>query len=57
MKKWAYTGTDERHFLYPAAFTVSPGAVIEADENPDEQYFEPATKAAIAAAADQNKEE
>ena len=36
---------------------AATGAVIEADENPDEQYFEPATKAAIAAAADQNKEE
>lgn len=38
-KKWAYTGNDERDFLYPDAFTVSPGDVVEADENPDPAWF------------------
>lgn len=47
MKKWKFTGTDERVFLFPRAFSVQPGEVVEAEHNPDPDYFVGAdTKAA-----------
>ena len=48
MKKWKYTGDDERDFLYPNAFTVRPGDIVEADENPHPQFFKQSRRPAAA---------
>ena len=43
--QFKYVGEDKREYLYPQAFTVEPGDVVEAEENPDEARFKPvATK-------------
>lgn len=60
MPEFVYTGSDERDFLYPRAFRVKPGDLIEDDENPDPMYFEPVKKKAKvtkAAAADPIRED
>lgn len=41
MAKWKYVGDYERDYLYPRAFTVKPGDVVEAEDNPDEARFKP----------------
>lgn len=41
MAEFVYTGTEERVFLYPP-MVVAPGDAIEADDNPDPYWFEPA---------------
>ena len=40
MPRFAYIGDDERDFLYPRAFTVKPGDVVEAEENPYPEFFD-----------------
>jgi hypothetical protein len=47
-KKWKFTGTMEWTFLYPRAFVVKPGEIVEADTNPDPQWFVPADTQATA---------
>ena len=47
VKKWKFTGAQERVFLFPRAFVVAPGETVEADTNPDPEWFVGAdTKAA-----------
>lgn len=61
MPEFVYTGVDERDFLYPRAFRVQPGDLIEDADNPDPMYFEPVkktkAKATKAEAADPIRED
>ena len=41
MEQYLYIGNSKRVFLYPRAFEVSPGDVIDAPENPDLNWFVP----------------
>ena len=41
MRKYVYVGNSGRVFLYPNAFHVEPGDVVEADRNPDFKWFVP----------------
>jgi len=41
VEQYLYIGNSKRVFLYPRAFEVSPGDVIDAPENPDLNWFVP----------------
>ena len=41
MAKFEYVAAEPRDYLYPVAFTVAPGDVVEAKENPDPTRFKP----------------
>jgi hypothetical protein len=55
MKKWKYVGDDERDFLFPQAFTVRPGDVVEADDNPSEAFFKQYRRPAAAESTDEKE--
>lgn len=40
MPKYRYTGLEEHVILFPRAFNVQPGEIVEADENPDPYRFD-----------------